>query len=112
MSSNPLKPDVGAATLFAALGDPTRLGLVARLSDGAPRSIGALAADTSLTRQAVTKHLRVLEGAGLVAASRAGRESRYAFRAEGLVRARSFLDTVSAQWDDAIHRLRLHVEGD
>ena len=68
-----------AAALFAALGDPTRLSLVERLAgDGAPRSLGELSTGLPLTRQAVTKHLRVLEGAGLVTSSRAGRETRFA----------------------------------
>jgi len=106
------KPEpTAAAPLFAALGDPTRLALVARLSDGEPRSISALSADTHLTRQAVTKHLRVLEKAGLVASVRVGRESRFEFRPEPVADARTYLDTVSAQWDAALARLRAFVEG-
>ena len=63
---------------FAALGDPTRLAIIARLADGEPRSIAALTAGAPMTRQAMTKHLRVLEDAGLVASERAGREARFA----------------------------------
>jgi DNA-binding transcriptional ArsR family regulator len=100
----------GAAPVFAALGDRTRLALVARLSDGEPRSIAALSADTRLTRQAVTKHLRVLEAVGLVASGRVGRESRFAFRPEPLAEARSYLAEVSAQWDGALARLKALVE--
>jgi len=96
--------------VFAALGDPTRLVLLAQLSDGAPRSISALSAGSDLTRQAVTKHLRVLEKAGLVASVRVGRESRFEFRPEPVADARSYLDTVSAQWDTALARLRAFVE--
>ena len=96
--------------IFAALGDRTRLSLLSKLSDGQARSIASLSADTSLTRQAITKHLRVLENAGLVRSSRVGRESRFAFRPEPIMEARSYLDSVAAQWDDALARLRAFVE--
>ncbi len=99
-----------AAQIFAAMGDPTRLSLLARLSDGQTRSIAVLSADTRLTRQAVTKHLHVLEGAGLVSSIRVGREARFAYRPEPVAEARSFLDAVSAQWDAALQRLRAFVE--
>jgi DNA-binding transcriptional ArsR family regulator len=98
------------APVFAALGDRTRLSLLARLSDGRPRSITALSGDTRLTRQAVTKHLRVLENAGLVRMDRVGRESRFAFRPAPIAEVRSYLDGVSRQWDEALSRLRAHVE--
>lgn len=99
------------APVFAALGDRTRLALLTRLSDGRPRSIAKLSADTTLTRQAVTKHLRVLEDVGLVAGEKIGRESRFSYRPEPVADARAYLDTVSAQWDDALSRLRALVEG-
>jgi DNA-binding transcriptional ArsR family regulator len=101
----------GPAPIFAALADPTRLAMIARLSDGASRSIVALAADSRLTRQAVTKHLEVLRRAGLVEARRAGRETRFAFRPEAAAEARAWLDAVGAQWEDALGRLKAHVEG-
>ncbi len=69
------------------------------------------AADTAITRQAVTKHLDVLEEAGLVASSRIGRESRYSFRPEAIEEIRAYLDEVSRQWDEALGRLRSFVEG-
>jgi DNA-binding transcriptional ArsR family regulator len=102
--------DGNAAGIFAALADETRLSLLANLSAGGERSIAALSADRKLTRQAVTKHLRVLEGAGLVRSTRSGRESRYVFRPEPLREARAYLDRVSAQWGEALARLRLLVE--
>jgi DNA-binding transcriptional ArsR family regulator len=104
------EPLIDPAPVFAALGDRTRLSLLLRLSDGRARSITTLSMATSLTRQAVTKHLRVLEDAGLVAASRVGRESLFASRPEALADARSYLETVSAQWDENLARLRTHVE--
>jgi DNA-binding transcriptional ArsR family regulator len=96
--------------VFAALGDSTRLALLTKLSDGDTRSITELAADTQLTRQAITKHLRVLESAGLVASSRVGRESQFAFRPAPLNEAQSYLAEVSQQWDAALSRLRSFVE--
>jgi DNA-binding transcriptional ArsR family regulator len=108
--SNPSVHTPGPAPVFAALGDPTRLSLLMRLSDGESRSISSLSADSRLTRQAVTKHLHVLEGAGLVRSLRVGRESRFAYRPEPLAQALSYLDTVSAQWDAALGRLRTFVE--
>ncbi len=97
--------------VFAALGDRTRLALFARLADGQRRSIATLSADTRMTRQAVTKHLRVLEDAGLVASIRLGRETRFAFRPEPIAEVRAYLDEVSRQWDDALGRLKAFVEG-
>lgn len=99
------------APVFAALGDATRLSLVARLAGGEPASIGALTGGSRLTRQAVTKHLRVLEGAGLVRAERSGREVRFSLVPGPLDEAKGFLDEVSAQWDDALGRLKKFVEG-
>lgn len=97
-------------SVFAALGDRTRLSLLMTLSDGRTRSIATLSAQTNLTRQAVTKHLRVLEGAGLVSSVRAGRQSLFAYRPEPVAEARSYLNQVSAQWDEALARLRSFVE--
>lgn len=97
--------------IFAALGDRTRLSLVRRLSDAETRSISSLCADTRLTRQAVTKHLRVLERAGVVRCRRVGREQRFTYDQQSIDRARECLNDVSTQWDDALSRLRLFVEG-
>jgi DNA-binding transcriptional ArsR family regulator len=98
------------APIFAALGDRTRLSLLMTLSDGVTRSITMLSADSRLTRQAVTKHLRVLEGVGLVESVRQGRESRFVARPEPLDEARAYLDRVARQWDDALLRLKAFVE--
>ena len=107
-SPGALGPD--PAPVFAALGDRTRLSLLMKLSDGQTRSIAKLSTDIRLTRQAITKHLHVLEGAGLVSSIRIGRESRFAYRPEPVAEARAYLDMVSAQWGDALERLRAFVE--
>jgi DNA-binding transcriptional ArsR family regulator len=99
-----------AATLFAALGDPTRLSLLTTLSDGGQRSIAGLSGDSQLTRQAITKHLNVLQQAGLVESTKVGRESHYRFRPDRINTMRAYLDSVSRQWDDALDRLRSLVE--
>ncbi len=103
-------PAAEAAPIFAALGDPTRLALLARLSDGEHRSISALAAETDLTRQAVTKHLHVLEKAGLVRCTRTGRETRYAYRPGPLGEAQTYLQQVADHWEAALGRLKALVE--
>jgi DNA-binding transcriptional ArsR family regulator len=99
------------APIFAALGDRTRLALLDKLGDGQARSIAALSTDTALTRQAITKHLHVLQDAGLVTSLRVGRESRFAARREALDEARAYLDGVSRQWDETLERLKAFVEG-
>jgi DNA-binding transcriptional ArsR family regulator len=98
------------AAVFAALGDETRLTVLARLSHGEPQSIARLTRGTTLSRQAVTKHLRVLEGAGVVRSTRLGRESRFALEPQPLADARDYLDRVSQQWDDALARLKSFIE--
>lgn len=98
------------ASIFAALGDETRLSLLGKLSDGEPLSISRLADGSTLTRQAITKHLRVLETAGVVRSERIGRENLFAFRPEPLREIQSYLDDVSDQWEDALLRLKVFVE--
>jgi DNA-binding transcriptional ArsR family regulator len=98
------------APVFAALGDDTRLALVSRLSTGERRSIAELTEGTKLTRQAVTKHLRVLESAQLVRNVRAGRESLFELDPAPMQEARNYIDAVSAQWDAALLRLKRFVE--
>ncbi len=99
-----------AAPLFAALGDETRLTLVARLCAG-PGSIKQLTTGSSVTRQAITKHLQVLAGAGLVKDVRRGREHIWEFEAERLAEAHRCLEEISRQWDAALGRLKKFVEG-
>jgi DNA-binding transcriptional ArsR family regulator len=106
-SSGELK---GAAPVFAALGDETRLRLVARLCAAGPLSIARLTDGSDVTRQAVTKHLRVLASAGLVRGVRQGRESRWELEPEQLEEARRCLDLISRQWDEALGRLSAMLE--
>jgi len=98
------------AAIFSALGDETRLALVNRLSDGQAHSIMRLTKGLGLSRQGVTKHLRVLEKAGLVRSQKKGRESRYALSPEPVKVARSYLDRVAADWDEALRSLKAFVE--
>ena len=99
-----------SAALFAALGDGTRLEIVSKLADGSQQSITQLTADASVTRQAITKHLRVLETAGLVRSTRAGRETLFALQPRSLEEAQRALAAVSEQWDAALARLKTFVE--
>jgi DNA-binding transcriptional ArsR family regulator len=99
------------APVFAALGDETRLSLVAKLCGGQPHSISQLTEGSKLTRQAVTKHLRVLERVRIVHCARTGRESLFEFDPKPIEEAKKYLDLVSEQWDQALARLREFVEG-
>jgi DNA-binding transcriptional ArsR family regulator len=99
-----------AAPLFAALGDETRLGILSRLCAGGPQSIAGLTAGAAVSRQAVTKHLDVLAGAGLVRGARRGRERVWAVEPARLDEARGYLAEISKGWDEALERLRRLVE--
>lgn len=102
--------DHGSAAVFGALGDPTRLALIAMLAGGAMLSITRLTQGSPLTRQAITKHLRVLEDAGVVRCERRGREAMFTLAPDRLAEARASLDAISRQWDDALARLKSFVE--
>jgi DNA-binding transcriptional ArsR family regulator len=96
--------------VFAALGDQTRLALVARLSSDGPLSITRLTAGSAVTRQAITKHLNVLATAGLVSDMRRGRERIWELEPEQMETARTYLEHVSKRWDRALDRLKQLVE--
>ncbi|MGE0547483.1 MAG: ArsR/SmtB family transcription factor [Kofleriaceae bacterium] len=102
--------DRTVAHLFFALGDPTRLTMVKKLGAGVPLSATTLSGGAKVTRQAITKHLSVLEDAGLVTHEKRGREVLYALEPRRLDDASAFLASVSAGWDRAIERLRRLVE--
>jgi DNA-binding transcriptional ArsR family regulator len=99
-----------AVPVFAALGDATRLGLLGRLSVDGPLSITRLSEGTGVTRQAITRHLQTLGEAGLVRNARRGRERVWELDPGRLEQAKSYLDQVSVQWDDAADRLKAFVE--
>jgi DNA-binding transcriptional ArsR family regulator len=106
------KADVAeTAAVFAALGDETRLGLVSILCDAGPTSIAKLTESFDMTRQAITKHLRVMQEAGLVRRTQQGRESIWRLEPKRLADARQHLESVSAQWEGALTRLRRFLEG-
>jgi DNA-binding transcriptional ArsR family regulator len=98
------------APVFAALGDQTRLSLVAKLCRGKPHSIAQLTEGSRLTRQAITKHLRVMERARIVRCVRAGRECRFELDPEPIQEVQAYLDFISGQWDQALSRLKSFVE--
>jgi len=98
------------APVFAALGDEMRLALIAKLCSGQPYSISQLTQGSKLTRQAITKHLRVLERVGIVHSIRTGRESRFEFDPRPIEGMKDYLNLVSEQWDQALSRLKLFVE--
>jgi DNA-binding transcriptional ArsR family regulator len=98
------------APVFAALGDETRLLLVAKLCSGQRRSISQLTQGSSLTRQAITKHLRVLQSVGVVQSVRSGRESLFRLDPKRILETKAYLEFVSEQWDQALARLKSFVE--
>jgi DNA-binding transcriptional ArsR family regulator len=100
----------GSAALFAALGDETRLKLVAVLCAGGAMSIAQLTSGTEITRQAVTKHLQVLADAGLVRDVKVGRERLWEFEPTQLDEARRSLERIAQQWDRALAKLKQAVE--
>ncbi len=106
----PAPSTADAARAFAALGDPTRLELLRRLGSQLRLNVTQLSAGADVTRQAVSKHLAVLLEAGLVSREREGRETLYELRREGVAAAGEYLRRVSEAWDEAIARLRAHVE--
>src|SRR5690606_23792094 len=116
MSKQALKRPTGAAirrsaTVFAALGDETRLQLLAKLGTGVPQSIKQLSMDLPVTRQAITKHLRVLERASFVTQEVHGRERRFVARQAGIDEAHAALRIIAQQWGDALTWLKTYVEG-
>lgn len=98
------------APVFAALGDETRLLLIARLAQGIPCSLSQLTEGSHLTRQAIAKHLRVLEEVGIVHSARSGRESLFKFDPKPLGKMKEQLELLSEQWDQTLSRLKAFVE--
>jgi DNA-binding transcriptional ArsR family regulator len=99
-----------AVPVFAALGDPVRLAIVMRLCADGPMATMRLKQRTAISRQAINKHLRVLEEAGLVRSDRVGRDRAWRVEPNQLTRTRDYLERISAQWDARLERLRAFVE--
>ncbi|SFB73588.1 transcriptional regulator, ArsR family [Polaromonas sp. OV174] len=104
-------PRADLASVFFALGDKTRLQLIAVLCAGGAFSIAQLTANTELTRQAVTKHLQVLADAGLVTDLKLGRERLWQFDPAQMEEARKSLEVIGQQWETALGRLKASLEG-
>jgi DNA-binding transcriptional ArsR family regulator len=104
------KPLQNYAPVFAALGDEIRLTLVAALCVGGAMSITQLTSGTEISRQAITKHLRVLAAAGLVHDLKIGRERLWEFEPAQLDEARRTLEVIGQQWDHALAKLKFAVE--
>jgi DNA-binding transcriptional ArsR family regulator len=100
----------GAAVLFAALGDDTRLALLRRLSEDGPASITVLSETFDVTRQSVTKHLTVLAAAGIIEGHREGRQHVWSLKPDRLAKAQRYLTLIARGWDDALGRLKSHIE--
>jgi DNA-binding transcriptional ArsR family regulator len=99
-----------AAPLFAALGDPVRLDIVQRLCRQGPLPTVQLRQGTRISRQAITRHLQVLEDAGLVASGRVGRDRQWKMQARQLAALSACLERISVQWDTRLERLKALVE--
>jgi DNA-binding transcriptional ArsR family regulator len=110
MSKKRVERIARAAVVFAALGDPVRLAVLQRLAQEGPASISTLAEQFSITRQGVTKHLNVLEAADVLGGQRQGRERVYEIKAARLAEAQQWLAIIASGWDDALSRLKAHVE--
>ena len=96
------------AAVLDALGDPTRRRVLELVREGGPAAVGAIAGSMPVSRPAVSQHLKVLEGAGLVTCTKRGTRHLYAVRPDGLAVLRLWLDGF---WDDALIRFRAAAEG-
>lgn len=99
-----------SAAVFSALGDETRLVLVTKLCNSGPLSITELTLGTSLTRQAITKHLEVMQAVGILHSHQKGREKIWDLNEKRLQVGKDYLDLVSAKWDESLDRLKALVE--
>lgn len=106
----PRDPDRSLISVFAALGDPTRAGIVLRLASEDGLTLTQLARETPITRQAISRHVAVLADAGLLTSQRQGREVRLSLKPQTLGLAGAWLAQISSAWDVALDRLARQVE--
>lgn len=99
-------------SLFAALADPIRRGLLVNLAEHSPRTATQLAEDYPITRQGILKHLTILESAGLVVVHQLGREKRYTLTPEPLEELGQWIDNIGAKWDERLLRLKSLLENE
>jgi len=97
-------------SLFAALADPIRRGLLVNLAEHSPKTATQLAQEYPITRQGILKHLTILEDAGLVAVHQAGREKRYTLTPEPLEELEQWIEDIGAKWDERLLRLKTWLE--
>lgn len=97
-------------SLFSAVADPIRRGLLVNLAEHSPKTATQLAEDYPITRQGILKHLSILEDAGLVAVHQAGREKRYTLTPEPLEELEEWIEDISAKWDERLLRLKTWLE--
>ena len=109
---SPTTAPIGADDILGALGDRTRRSLLQAVAEQGPLTATELATPSGISRQAVSKHLGVLEQAGLVRAVRVGREARYEVVPGSLTPAAAWLERVGRAWDDRLIRLRRHLDED
>ena len=107
----PRKAATNLASVFFALGDKTRLQLIAVLCAGGAFSIAQLTANTDVSRQAVTRHLQMLADAGLVKDLKIGRERLWQFEPAAMEEARHSLEMIGRQWEQTLGRLKASLEG-
>jgi DNA-binding transcriptional ArsR family regulator len=99
------------APVFAALGDPCRLSIIERLCENGPLATAMLNdGEKNVSRQGLTKHLRVLEGVGLIDSFRVGRDRHWQMRSEQLAAVSAYLDEVKMEWEARLKRLKSLVE--
>ena len=102
---------MAVAAVFRALGDPVRLKMVQRLTEGRPATISVVSAGLGITRQGARKHLQVLAAAGLVPLEPKGREVTVGLEVGSLGSARAFISELGNRWDARLDALKEFVEG-
>ena len=101
---------MAVANIFKALGDPVRLEIITRLSDGSTYTIGRLSEDLGVSRQGARKQIQTLVSADVIELHPAGRETRVTLNTTPLHEARLFISRLEQQWDQRLQALKELVE--